>query len=52
MRPDVVVVAAQGFDHNARFLAAPDLFERQALFAELAVKALTSAVSPWIAKVT
>jgi hypothetical protein len=51
MRPDVVVVATPGFDHDARFLAAPEPFKRQTLVAELAVEALISTVLPGLAGV-
>ena len=46
MRTDMVVVATPGFDHDTRFLAAPEPFELQALVAELAVEALVGAVLP------
>ena len=35
MRTDMVVVTTPGFDHDTRFLAAPQPFERQALAGEL-----------------
>src|SRR5258708_26741799 len=51
MRTDMVVVPTPGFDDDARFLAAPEPLERQALVAELAVEALVSAVLPGFAGV-
>ena len=47
----MVVVPTPGFDHDTRFLAAAEPFERQALVAELAVEALIVAVLPRFARI-
>ena len=47
----MVVVPTPGFDHDTRFLAAPEPFEGQALVAELAVEALIGAVLPGFARI-
>ena len=51
MRPDVVVMPAPDFDHDASLLATAEPFERQAFVTEFAVEALVVAVLPGFARI-